>query len=108
MAAFTFAIPKTQSQINLAIGLYDADKTKLSNDMLVVFNNSNLQVKYTAESYEELKNMVERGVIAAAIMIPEGFTASLEKKDFMNLTVIVDNSKREISSVLLTNIQKKL
>ncbi|WEU39920.1 MAG: ABC transporter permease [Candidatus Odinarchaeum yellowstonii] len=106
MAAFTFAIPKAQSQVNLQIGVYDADKTSLSTNIIGVLNNSNLEVKYTAESFENLKNMVELGKIAGAVVIPRGFTQALERLNFMNLTVIVDNSKRDVLNVLLSNIQK--
>ncbi len=107
MAAFTFAIPKAYSQVTLQIGVYDADKTSLSDNMVTVLNASNLEVKYTAESFESLKGMVEEGRIAGAVMIPAGFADALKHGELMNLTVIVDNSKREVLTILLSDIQKK-
>ncbi|MHA1238864.1 MAG: ABC transporter permease [Candidatus Odinarchaeia archaeon] len=105
MAAFTVATPKIQSEVTLTIGVYDADNTSLSNNLIQTLNSSNLNILYVADSRQELQNMIEKGEIAAAIVIPSGFTESIENGTYINLIAIMDNSKQQIKDVLLSNMQ---
>ncbi|MHA1333058.1 MAG: ABC transporter permease [Candidatus Odinarchaeia archaeon] len=105
MAAFTVATPKIQSEVTLTIGVYDADNTSLSNNLIQTLNSSNLNILYVADSRQELQNMIEKGEIAAAIVIPSGFTESVENGTYINLIAIMDNSKQQIKDVLLSNMQ---
>jgi ABC-2 type transport system permease protein len=55
----------------------------------------------TAESVDDARNMIERGEIYGAIIIPESFATSVAQGKTANVTVLYDNSNPQVGTQVL-------
>ncbi|MHA1835445.1 MAG: ABC transporter permease [Candidatus Odinarchaeia archaeon] len=104
MMAFTLAIPQTRGSVTLDIYVYNGDNSSLSNNVINVINDSNLNVIGFVDSPSELEDLISRGEIAAGIIIPEGFSSNVESLDNPSLEIIVDNSKQQVLTTVKSNL----
>ncbi|MGQ9759555.1 MAG: ABC transporter permease [Candidatus Methanomethylicaceae archaeon] len=85
----------------IGIAVVKLDKGSLSWTVLEsIMRTPSVYVKAYANSIEEGRNMVQDGIVSAAVVIPEGFTDELMKGSSTQVFVIVDESITTISSTI--------
>ncbi|MFZ3209060.1 MAG: ABC transporter permease [Geobacteraceae bacterium] len=76
-----------------AIAVYDLNKSQQSDEYIkTVDNTSFFEVRYRAHNYDELLDLLNKGVVKLAIIIPPKFSESLSKGEPAVLQTLVDAS----------------
>jgi len=99
-----FIFPTGDTYTNIPVALVDMDNTPASQQFmaqLVAMNNKTSSMVFTdAATADDARTLITRGQIYGAIIIPEGFSASVAQGKQANVTVISDNSIPQIAMVM--------
>ncbi len=99
-----FIFPTGDTYTNIPVALVDMDNTPASQQFmaqLVAMNNKTNSMVFTdAATADDARTLITRGQIYGAIIIPEGFSASVAQGQQANVTVISDNSIPQIAMVM--------
>lgn len=99
-----FIFPTGDTYTNIPVALVDMDNTPASQQFmaqLVAVNNKTSSMVFTdAATADDARTLITRGQIYGAIIIPEGFSASVAQGQQANVTVISDNSIPQIAMVM--------
>ena len=84
----------------------DLDRSPLSRQFIVDLDNSEtLRVKRYLTSTDEMRELLDRGVIRLAVIIPAGFAAGLSRGDFpQEVQVIADGSNSVSASISIGSV----
>lgn len=78
---------------NTPVAIMDRDRTALTRSYINKLAATNdLDVCCKAESYAEIESWLERGRIKAAVVLPNNFTADIERGEGSDLQVIIDGT----------------
>ena len=109
-----YIFPSGTSLKNIALGVVENDKGAISQNIVTVLENMKLGDKndniFLLErqlgNLEEAKEELKRGNLNAILVIPEGFSSDIEESRQGILTLIIDQSNPQISSVLTGMMEK--
>ncbi|HFD38338.1 MAG TPA: ABC transporter permease, partial [Anaerolineae bacterium] len=84
----------------------DLDRSPLSRQLIVDLDNSEtLRIKRYLISTDEMRELLDRGVIRLAVIIPAGFAAGLSRGDFpQEVQVIADGSNAVSASISIGSV----
>lgn len=78
---------------NIPFGIVDNDNSAISRNIVSQFkNHSGLDVKYFADSEEELQTAIRERKINAGIIIPKNFSMDIRMQKYPKVLIIIDNS----------------
>lgn len=109
-----YIFPSGTSLKNIALGVVENDKGEISQNIVTVLENMKLGDKndniFLLErqpgNLEEAKEELKRGNLNAILIIPEGFSSDIEESRQGILTLIIDQSNPQISSILTGMMEK--
>ena len=109
-----YIFPSGTSLKNIALGVVENDKGEISENIVTVLENIKLGDKndniFLLErqpgNLEEAKEELKRGNLNAILIIPEGFSSDIEESRQGILTLIIDQSNPQISSILTGMMEK--
>ncbi|MCR4441951.1 MAG: ABC transporter permease [Peptococcaceae bacterium] len=94
---FGFAIQTEVKHISTVV--FDQSLTAESREMLDAFSASGyFDVKYTANSYDEVNEMIDSGKAKAGIIFPPDYARNLRRGEQASIQVIVDASDSMVSN----------
>jgi len=83
------------------IAIVDLDKSTISWKLVDVFRTSgNFKITHYASTEEEGYNLVAKGVVYAAIIIPEGFGRKFVQGESVTVEIILDSSYSMVSDIV--------
>ena len=113
MIMIGYIFPSETSLKNIALGVVENDKEELSQDIVTVLEkmklgdkNDNVFLLERPASLEEAKEELKKGNLNAILVIPEGFSSDIEEGRQGILTLIIDQSNPQISSILTGMMEK--
>ncbi len=109
-----YIFPSGTSLKNIALGVVENDKGEISENIITVLENMKLGDKndniFLLErqpgNLEEAKEELKRGNLNAILIIPEGFSSDIKESRQGILTLIIDQSNPQISSILTGMMEK--
>ncbi len=109
-----YIFPSGTSLKNIALGVVENDKGEISENIVTVLENIKLGDKndniFLLErqpgNLEEAKEELKKGNLNAILIIPEGFSSDIEESRQGILTLIIDQSNPQISSILTGMMEK--
>lgn len=97
---FGYAVTTDIEDIELAI--MDNDKTLESRELIKAFNVSNyFKTNYYTKSIEEIESLIGGNKVKGAIIIPSGFSRSIQRGEDGNYQLILDGTDPNVSRVAL-------
>ncbi len=106
MTGFIFPSENTLKDTPVAIVNEDAHSsnatyTTMFLDMLHATNNKTKMFKFSEANTEgDAKQMITRGQVSGAILVPEGFSGSISENIQTNITIVTDQSNPQVSLML--------
>ncbi len=109
-----YIFPSGTSLKNIALGVVENDKGEISQNIVTVLENMKLGDKndniFLLErqpgNLEEAKEELKKGNLNAILIIPEGFSSDIKESRQGILTLIIDQSNPQISSILTGMMEK--
>lgn len=109
-----YIFPSGTSLKNIALGVVENDKGDISENIVTVLENMKLGDKndniFLLErqpgNLEGAKEELKKGNLNAILIIPEGFSSDIEESRQGILTLIIDQSNPQISSILTGMMEK--
>lgn len=112
MKAIVFVIPVMQLMVfgfavstdvnNISTALYDLDRSYESREVVRRLEASGyFSVRYHPESEEEIKELLDRGKVTAAIQINRGFSSGLKNGGKTELQILVDGTDSNTATVAM-------
>jgi len=109
-----YIFPSGTSLKNIALGVVENDKGEISQNIVTVLENMKLGDKNDSifllerqpGNLEGAKEELKRGNLNAILIIPEGFSSNMERGQQGILTLIIDQSNPQISSILTGIIER--
>ncbi|GAI64127.1 unnamed protein product, partial [marine sediment metagenome] len=103
-----YIFPSGTSLKNITLGVVENDKGEISQNIVTVLENMKLGDKndniFLLErqpgNLEEAKQELKKGNLNAILIIPEGFSSDIKESRQGILTLIIDQSNPQISSIL--------
>jgi len=87
---------------NIKTAIYDMDKTSMSRDFITRFSSSDYFTIVThVDTYDEITLLMDRGKIAAAIVIPRDFSKNIKARRGTELQVICDGTNSLTAQILM-------
>lgn len=106
---FGYAINTDVDNIDLAV--FDSDKTVESRELISKFKASNyFNPNIYVESINEIEDLIDRGKVKSALVIPSGFSKDLKRNENPQTQLILDGTDPTIartalqSGILVSNI----
>jgi len=102
---FGFAV--TTDIKNISMAVLDFDRTPESRSLVSSFSQSAyFKLDFQLNSYKEIDNLIQKGKIQAAVIIPEKFENDLKKMKKTSLQVIVDGTDANTATIIIGYISK--
>ena len=109
-----YIFPSGTSLKNIALGVVENDKGEISQNIVTVLENMKLGDKndniFLLErqpgNLEGAKEELKKGNLNAILIIPEGFSSDIKESRQGILTLIIDQSNPQISSILTGMMEK--
>lgn len=108
-----YIFPSGTSLKNIALGVVENDKREISESIITVLEkmklgdkNNNVFLLYDFDNLENAKEELKKGNLDAILIIPEDFSSAIEKGQQGVLTLIIDQSNPQISSILTGMMEK--
>lgn len=109
-----YIFPSGTSLKNIALGVVENDKGEISQNIVSVLENMKLGGKNDSifllerqpGNLEGAKEELKKGNLNAILIIPEGFSLDIEESRQGILTLIIDQSNPQISSILTGMMEK--
>ena len=109
MAMAGFIFPSSTSMSNISVALVNEDKGSASSmfiDVLERINNSTeMMVLTNALSFDEVRNMIQRGDVEGGIVITRNFSLNLMTGEQGSIIIVTDQSNPQISIALQTGLK---
>jgi ABC-2 type transport system permease protein len=87
---------------HIGLAVEDRDGTARSRDLVAAFVNSGyFDLLATVESPSELDRLMDRGIIRAALVIPEGFARQVESGETADVQVLVNGDNANTASTVM-------
>lgn len=108
-----YIFPSENSLKNISLGVIENDKGNTSESIITVLEkmklgdkNNNVFLLYDFDNLENAKEELKKGNLDAILIIPEDFSSAMEKGQQGVLTLIIDQSNPQISSILTGMMEK--
>ena len=108
-----YIFPSENSLKNISLGVIENDKGNISQSIITVLEkmklgdkNNNVFLLYDFGNLENAKEELKKGNLDAILIIPEDFSSAMEKGQQGVLTLIIDQSNPQISSMLTGIIER--
>jgi ABC-2 type transport system permease protein len=113
MAAFILTLPvlqlvllasaTTSSIDNLSVAVVDRDRTSVSRRVVTTLGNKEeLEIRHVPVTLEQARHLLDHGDAVLAVVIPEGFSAALERpSDTAAIQLIADGSNDLVADIAL-------
>jgi len=102
---FGFAVTTDIKNISLAV--LNFDRTPESRSLTSSFGQSDyFKLDYQLNSYDEIENLIQKGKIQVAVVIPEEFENDLKNMKKTSLQVIVDGTDANTATIIMGYISK--
>ncbi len=108
-----YIFPSENSLKNISLGMIENDKGNISQSIITVLEkmklgdkNNNVFLLYDFGNLENAKEELKKGNLDAILIIPEDFSSAMEKGQQGVLTLIIDQSNPQISSMLTGIIER--
>lgn len=108
-----YIFPSGTSLKNIALGVVENDKRGISQSIITVLEkmklgdkNNNVFLLYNFDNLENAREELKKGNLDAILIIPEDFSSAIEKGQQGVLTLIIDQSNPQISSILTGMMEK--
>lgn len=100
LLAFGYAV--TTDVNNISTAVYDLDKSYESRELMRRLESSGyFNVRYFAESPDEIQELLDRGRITAAIQINRGFSSDLKNNRQTEIQILVDGTDSNTATVAM-------
>jgi ABC-2 type transport system permease protein len=114
MAMAGFIFPSNTSMSNVSIALANEDEvygndsaSSMFIDVLEGINNSTeMMVLTDASSFDEVRNMIQRGDVEGGIVITRNFTSDLMTGEQGSIIIVTDQSNPQLSIALQTGLKE--
>lgn len=108
-----YIFPSENSLKNISLAVIENDKGNISESIISVLEkmklgdkNNNVFLLYDFDNLENAKEELKKGNLDAILIIPEDFSSAMEKGQQGVLTLIIDQSNPQISSILTGMMEK--
>jgi ABC-2 type transport system permease protein len=100
LLAFGYAV--TTDVNNISTAIYDLDKSYESRELMRRLESSGyFNVRYFADSPDEMQELLDRGRITAAIQINRGFSSDLKNNRQTEIQILVDGTDSNTATVAM-------
>ncbi len=115
MVMVGYIYPSDNSLSNVTVALVNEDVgyggyTNASSTLIAILENANnstdLMTLTTASSFDEVREMIQRGDVDAGIIISSDFTSSIMNGQQGTITLVTDQSNLQMSSMLQAVLQE--
>jgi ABC-2 type transport system permease protein len=114
MAMVGFIFPSNTSMNNVSIALVNEDEgygnysasSMFINVLEGINNSTEMMVLTNASSFDEVKNMIQRGDVEGGIVIARNFTLNLMNGEQGSIIIVTDQSNPQISIALQTGLKE--
>jgi len=110
MAMAGFIFPSSTSMSNVSIALVNEDEGSASsmfiNFLEEINNSTEMMVLTNASSFDEVRNMIQRGDVEGGIVITRNFTLDLMAGEQGSIIIVTDQSNPQISIALQTGLKE--
>jgi len=115
MVMVGYIYPSDNSMTDVTVSLVNEDVgyggyTNASSTLTAILENTSNSIDWlslnTASSFDELKEMIQRGDVDAGIVISSDFSSSLMNGQQGTITLVTDQSNLQMSSLLQTVLQE--
>jgi ABC-2 type transport system permease protein len=115
MVMVGYIYPSDNSLSNVTVALVNEDAgyggyTNASSTLIAILENANnstdLMTLTTASSFDEVREMIQRGDVDAGIIISSDFTSSIMNGQQGTITLVTDQSNLQMSSMLQAVLQE--
>lgn len=108
-----YIFPSENSLKNISLGVIENDKGNISGSIITVLEkmklgdkNNNVFLLHDFDNLENAREELKKGNLDAILIIPEDFSSAIEKGQQGVLTLIIDQSNPQISSILTGMMEK--
>jgi ABC-2 type transport system permease protein len=113
MAMAGFIFPSNTSMSNVSIALVNEDEgygnysasSMFINVLEEINNSTEMMVLTNASSFDEVRNMIQRGDVEGGIVITRNFTLNLMTGEQGSIIIVTDQSNPQISITLQTSLK---
>jgi len=113
MAMAGFIFPSSTSMSNVSIALVNEDEgygnysasSMFINVLEEINNSTEMMVLTNASSFDEVRNMIQRGDVEGGIVITRNFSLNLMTGEQGNIIIVTDQSNPQISIALQTGLK---
>ncbi|MFN3395913.1 MAG: ABC transporter permease [Thermodesulfovibrionales bacterium] len=100
LLAFGYAV--TTDVNNISTAIYDPDKSYESRELVKKLESSGyFDIRYFADSPDEMQELLDRGRITAAIQINRGFSSDLKNNRQTEIQILVDGTDSNTATVAM-------
>jgi len=104
---FGFAV--TTDIKNISTAVLNFDRTPESRSFISSFSQSDyFKLDFQLNSYEEIDNLIQKGKIQVAVVIPQKFENDLKKMKKTSIQVIIDGTDANTATIIMGYISKLL
>jgi len=105
LVVFGYAVTTDVNDIRTAI--YDLDRSAESRELFNRLGASGyFSIRHSVESPAEIRELLDRGTITAAIQINQGFSADIKRKQQAEIQVLVDGTDSNTATVALDYVNR--
>ena len=108
MAMVGFIFPSNTSMSNVSVALANEDEGYASSMFISVLeginNSTEMMVLSNASSFDEVRNMIQRGDVEGGIVITRNFTLDLMTGEQGSIIIVTDQSNPQLSIALQTGL----
>jgi len=102
MQLLVFGYAVTTDVNNIPTAIYDLDKSNESRELVRRLESSGyFDIKYFAESYDEIQDLLDRGKVISAIQINKDFSSDLKKGLRSEVQILVDGTDSNTATVAM-------
>ena len=92
---------------NISLGVYNLDNTPESREMIEHFASSGyFRVVETPRSPQEIRRLIDKGKVSAALQINAGFARQLRTREGTTVQIVVDGTDSNTASVVIAYTQR--
>jgi ABC-2 type transport system permease protein len=110
MAMVGFIFPSNTSMSNISVALVNEDEGYASSMFINVLeginNSTEMMVLTNASSFDEVRNMIQRGDVEGGIVITRNFTSDLMTGEQGSIIIVTDQSNPQLSIALQTGFKE--
>jgi ABC-2 type transport system permease protein len=106
MQLFLLGYSATNDVRNVPMAVLDQDRSPSARALLDAYRAADyFDIGYEIESEQELRDLVDRGVVRAGLIIPPGYGTQLEANGISHVAFILDGSDPTVASTALSAAQ---